>query len=451
MRGDMDGFLIGYRILDLTDQKGHLCGRILGDMGADVIKIEPPGGDLSRSIGAFYHDEPDPEKNLNWFFTNANKRGITLDPGTADGKKIFLKLVEGADLVLESFEPGYMNRIGLGYEDLAKVKSNIILTSIAPYGQSGPKAHHKITDLIAGATGGQIILFGDRDRPPVRITAPQSYFMGSQHAAVGSISALYHREISGEGQSIDVSIQEAVMYSLTYNPQYWDQNQFLSSRSGQGFIRLRLPLPDVLENLGLGNLEDWDPQELYQKLKELDAVEEFMAKWIFPCRDGHVCLALQGSGGAPIKSSREIVAWANAEGYALNIKDYDWGTWDSSTISQDQQHLLESEIGAFLLTKTKAELLEQAAKRRILLAPVNTVADLPENPQFSHRDFWQKVFHQELGETLTYPGPSVKVNPCPQKIFRKAPGIGEHNREIYVEEMQMSEEELATLKGKGVI
>jgi crotonobetainyl-CoA:carnitine CoA-transferase CaiB-like acyl-CoA transferase len=198
-------------------------------------------------------------------------------------------------------------------------------------------------------------------------------------------------------------------------------------------------------------LEHWKPRELYQKLLELKVVEEFNTQLIFPCLDGYVCIALQGAGGAPVKSSREIIAWANAEGYAHKIKDYDWGKWDSKTILQTEQKLLESEIAPFLLTKTKAELLEQAAKRRILLAPVNTVADLPKNPQLSHRGYWQEVPHRELNEILTYPGPSVKVDQCPQIIYRKAPRIGEHNKEIYIGELEMSEEELTVLKGQGVI
>ena len=344
-----------------------------------------------------------------------------------------------------------MEKIGLGYSDLTSVKPDIILTSITPFGQSGPHADYRVTDIIVSAMGGQVYLFGDRDRPPVRISAPQSYFLGSQQAAVGSISALYHRELTGEGQSLDVSIQEAVMYSLTYNLQYWEQMQAVRMRSGPGFIRPRLPSPDILAELGLGDLKDLNPAELYQKLVNLDVMEEFISQWIYPCKDGYVCLALQGAGGAPVKSSREIIAWANSEGYALKIKDYDWGTWDSNSISQSEQDFLQNEIGPFLLTKTKAELLEEAAKRRILLAPVNTVADLPENPQFSAREYFQQVFHPELKDTLTYPGPSVKVDECPQIIYRKAPGIGEHNREIYIEELGMSEEELGRLHEKGVI
>src|SRR4030042_2230425 len=113
------------RVLDLTDDKGFLCGKILGDLGADVIKIEPPGGDPSRNIGSFYHDIPDPEKNLYWFSYNSNTRGITLNLEENDGKDLFKKLIETADIVVESFKPGYMDGLGIGYTDIKKLKENI--------------------------------------------------------------------------------------------------------------------------------------------------------------------------------------------------------------------------------------------------------------------------------------------------------------------------------------
>ena len=202
----MEGFLEGYRILDLTDAKGHLCGRILGDMGADVIKIEPPGGDPVRNRGPFYHDEPHPERDLNWFFANANKRGITLDLKTIDGLEIFKRLVGGAEVIIESFPPGYMEELGLDYASLIGIKPDIIFSSITPFGQDGPYAHYRVTDLVAASMGGMVYVHGDADRVPVRISVPHAYFLGSQHAAMGTITALYDRELTGEGQLVETSI-----------------------------------------------------------------------------------------------------------------------------------------------------------------------------------------------------------------------------------------------------
>ena len=422
MKEKMEGFLQGYRVLDLTDERGHLCGRILGDMGADVIKIEPPGGDPARNRGPFYHDEPHPEKGLYWFFANANKRGITLNLKTIDGREIFRQLVKGADVIIESFRPAYIEELGLDYPSLTRIKPDIILSSITPFGQDGPYAHYRVTDLVAASMGGMVYVHGDEDRAPVRISVPQAYFLGSQHAAMGTLTALYDRELTGEGQMVDTSIQEAIVYTLTYHLQAWEQRQAKRVRGGPFFNRPR-PLP-------LGPLK---------------------ARQIFRCRDGLVALSFQGGVRTGVKSSRQLVAWANKEGYALKIRDFDWETWDSSTMEQSDQDLLDEEISRFLLTKTKYELLQGAAKRRILLAPLSTAADLPQNPQLAFRNFWVEVFHPELNDTLTYPGPFVKVDQCLQQIHVSAPGIGEHNREIYGGELGLSIEKRSLLKGQGVI
>ena len=416
----MEGFLESYQVLDLTDQKGHLCGRILGDMGADVIKIEPTGGDLSRHTGPFINNEPDPEQNLNWFYTNANKRGVTLNLEKIEGKEIFMQLVGQADLIIESFKPGYLEALGLGFDKLCEIKSDIILTSISPFGQSGPYADYKVTDIVAAAMGGMAGVFGDADRPPVRISAPQSFFLGSQHGAVGSLTALYHREMTGEGQWVDVSIQETICGTLTYFLMGWEQVGMTRIRSG----------PD--------------------SLKQRPGIGDLKSRWMYPCLDGYVCLAFQGAGGAPIKSSRNLVAWANDEGYAFEIKDYQWETWDSASVEQSMQETLQDAIAPFLATKTKIELLEGAVERRILLAPVYTVADLPENPQFQFRDYWQKVAHPELGTTLTYPGPAVRVEQCLQQIHQRAPLVGEHNKEIF-QALGYSSEKILELSTQGVI
>ncbi|MFA7247017.1 MAG: CoA transferase, partial [Dehalococcoidia bacterium] len=134
----MNSVLEDIRVLDLTDEKGSLCGRILAEMGADVIKVEKPGGDASRRIGPFYQDKPDPEKSLTWFAYNLNKRGITLDIASNNGWPIFLKLVKKADIVIESFPVGYMQQIGLDYVVLKAMNPRIIMTSITPFGQTGP-------------------------------------------------------------------------------------------------------------------------------------------------------------------------------------------------------------------------------------------------------------------------------------------------------------------------
>ena len=183
----------GRRVLDLTGDGRMLCGKILGDLGADVIQIEPPGGSPSRESGPFYHDTPDPERSLTWFFLGLNKRGVTLNLEAAAGREVFKKLVKTADFVVESFAPGYMDSLGLGYRDLAKTSPAIIVTSITPFGQTGPLAGYKAPDLVGVSLSGMVRLYGEFEGPPNRISAPQFYFLGALHGALGSMMAHYHR------------------------------------------------------------------------------------------------------------------------------------------------------------------------------------------------------------------------------------------------------------------
>ena len=158
-----DPLLRPYCVLDLAEGGCMIGGRILGDLGADVIKVEPPGGSPSR-IAPYYKNLPDPEKSLYWFAYNMNKRGVTLDINKADGQEVFKRLVKTADVVIESFEVGIMEQLGIGYNDLCKVKPDIIVTSITPFGQKGPKARYKGCDLVAWASGGYLYVCGDSDR-----------------------------------------------------------------------------------------------------------------------------------------------------------------------------------------------------------------------------------------------------------------------------------------------
>ena len=189
-----DGMLGPYRALDLTDEMGLLCGKILGDLGADVIKVEKPGGDPARKRGPFYHDEPGPENSLLWWAYNTSKRGVTLDIETGTGQRLFKKLVEDADFVIESFPPGYMDSLGLGYRELEKINPGVIMVSISPFGQTAPYRDFKTSDIVAFAMGGRMYVTGDYDRPPVRISHhSQSYLNAAADAAVGAMLALYHR------------------------------------------------------------------------------------------------------------------------------------------------------------------------------------------------------------------------------------------------------------------
>jgi len=223
--------LESFRILDLTDDKGFLCGRILGDLGADVIKVEPPEGDALRRIGPYYKEIPHPEKSLYWFAFNANKRGITLNLDFGDGQEIFKTLIKKADILIESFHPGYTETLGLSYEELSKLNPSLVMTSITPFGQSGPYRDLKASDLVSWCMGGMAYVSGDPDRSPVQISFPQAYLQAAAAGATGTLIALYYREITGEGQWVDVSIHEAVIHTLMNVLQFWDVSGIILKRA----------------------------------------------------------------------------------------------------------------------------------------------------------------------------------------------------------------------------
>jgi len=417
-----NSLLGGCRVLDLTDEKGPLCGKLLGDLGADVIKIEPPGGDPARNIGSFYKDVPHPEKSLLWFSTNLHKRGITLNIETPDGREIFRRLVETADFVVESFEPGYMESLGLGYSELEKANPRTIMTSITPFGQTGPYAHYKTTDLVGIAMGGMVRIFGELDRPPNRISVPQFYFLGGLHGAVGSMVAYYHRELTGEGQHVDVSCQQAVVLSLMIVAEIWEMIGF--NYRGMGPY--------------LGSARPGAPP--------------YIVRMVYPCKDGHVFFVLGGGVQAALaESARSLVEMANREGMALELKGHAWEKMDSLTTTNEFLSMAADAFQAFFLTKTKEELFDAALEKGLLLGPITTMKDIVESPQFAARGFWEEVEHHELGETITYPGYPIKMSETPYRVQRRAPLIGEHNKEIYENELGYSREEMVILKNRGII
>jgi benzylsuccinate CoA-transferase BbsE subunit len=414
---EQEAMLSPYRVLDLTDVKGLLCGKILGDMGADVIKIEKPGGDTARNIGPFYHDEPEPEKSLFWFSLNTSKRGITLNIETVDGRGILKRLIKTADFVIESFPPGYLDRLGLGYREMEKLKPGIILISITPFGQNGPYKDYKSSDIVAWAMSGEMSGWGDIDRPPVRISnTPQSYLNAGADGAIGALVALYERGNSGEGQHIDVSIQESLslLDGDNRNP-FWVFFGVTRKRGETG-------MPNASHT----------------------------ATRLFPCKDGWVSWSHMGT--SVLGPSLPLVRWMQEEGMSTEFLDnFNWQRPDFMSISQEEMDKIDEPTARFFMTKTKAELLEGAVNRGVMMYPVATTADMLEDAQLADREFWVDVEHPELGTNITYPGAFGLCSETPPAISRRAPLIGEHNLEIYQDELGISREKLTVLKQAGII
>jgi crotonobetainyl-CoA:carnitine CoA-transferase CaiB-like acyl-CoA transferase len=412
----MESMLSPYRVLDLTQGGCLLCGQTLGDMGADVIQVEAPGGSPSRNIGPFYKDIPDPQKSLFWFAYNANKRSITLNIETADGQELFRRLVKTADFVIESSPPGYMDGLGLGYSALSQINPRIIMVSITPFGQTGPKSHYKGNDLIAWANGGILYLCGDPDRPPVWISFPQASLHAASEAVVGALIAHWHREMTGEGQQVDVSTQDCIVPLLLHAPLSWEMTGQRSARTGA-----------YATNPG-GS-------------KTLAAC---------PCKDGTVGIMFIG-GVSPIgvAAMRGLVKWMDEDGMAS-----DWlksRTFVDMVVSQEDNDRVGAEFANFLATKTKSEIWKESLSRRLLVVPFNTTEDIAKSAQLKAREYWIDVDHSELDDRITYCGPSIKSSESPFRITRRAPLIGEHNGEVYEQELGLSAEQMVFLKQADVI
>lgn len=415
MTTDKKGMLSPYRVLDLTDGKGFFCGKLMGDMGADVIKVEKPGGDPDRNIGPFYHDEIDPEKSLYWFAMNTSKRGITLDIEKPEGLDIFKRLVKTTDFVLESFPPGYMDNLGLGYSDLEEINPEIIMVSIAPFGQTGPYKDFLGPDIVMWALGAGpfIRTFDSVDRPPFRISHhPQTYLHAGTEAVVGALVALNYRGAGGEGQHVDVSIQECVNWHPTGG---WDLNKKVPPR-GNFLIEV-----------------------------------SYNVTHIWACKDGHVMWRYTGGPNAK-RHSIPLAGWITDEGMADDwFKNFDWIDFSHFDTTQETIDHMEDITNRFFMTKTKAELMAGAIERRIMLYPISSIPDLIESPQLEARNFWTEVEHPELETTLKYPGGWAVNSVTSPKISRRGPLIGEHNQEIYGEELNISQDALENMRQKKVV
>lgn len=418
-RPQPEGVLAPYRVLDLTDQLGFLCGKILGDMGADVVKVEPPGGDPSRNIGPFVDGVPDPEKSLYWFAYNTSKRGITLDLSVPSGRDLFLRLARKADFILETYPPGTLDGWGLGYESLQRANPRMILTSITPFGQTGPYSRYRASDIEIMATSGTSSLSGERNGPPLRITIPQAPMWTGMHAAAGTLMAHYEREISGEGQHVDISGQASTVSAIAHAPACWDLNRDDPHREG-----------------------------IMMTGRSITGAK---MQVFWPCKDGYINFIVYG-GPAGRKTNQELVKWMDSKGLATpELKKIDWNKFDIATATQDQIDVVEKPAREFFKTLTKAEYFAGVVERGMLGYPVQNPRDILGDPQLEARNFWVNLNHPELGREITYPGPAARFSEGSCTPRRRAPLIGEHNVEIYQGELGLSSEELTVLKGTGVI
>jgi crotonobetainyl-CoA:carnitine CoA-transferase CaiB-like acyl-CoA transferase len=410
--------LAPYRVLDLTDERGLLAGKILADLGADVVQIEPPGGNPARNIGPFYGDDPQPEKSLFWWAYAANKRSITLDLEQKGGQALLKKMVAEADFLVESFAPGYLDTLGLGYDLLAEINPKLVMVSITPFGQDGPYSNYQATDIVGMALGGFMYLTGDDDRAPIRISFPHFYLHGGAAGATAAMLAHTYRITSGQGQYVDVSCQQAVAKTLAHAPQIWDIEGAILKRMG-----------------------------VYRQTSGENRVR---INW--PCKDGYVNYMVQG--GSVAYSTRALLEWMKEDSFdTADLDTIDWEKMGYGAITPELMDQLGGPLGDFFKGHTRAELVQGSLDRRILLFPVATPSALQDHPQLEARGYFKELEHPELGATVQYPGAFVKSGDGGDiaGIYRRPPLIGEHNTVIFQGELGITGSELESLKRSGVI
>ncbi len=382
---DGEAALAGYRVLDLADDKGLYCGKLLADLGADVIKVEPPGGDRTRLVPPFYHDEMHPEKSLSFLYLNANKRSLTLDLAGSEGKAAFQRLVATADVVLETFTPGYLDGLGLGYKGLRDINPRLIMTSITGFGQTGPYRHFQSCDIVAQAMGGLMYVTGYAEDPPNLIGARQAYYLASIHAALGTLVALYYRERTGVAQQVDVSLQESCAAAFQPGIIYWDLRRELRQRG------------DDVHRAGQG---------------------------IHRCRDGYVAFH------AGPRNWPELLKLLDEEGLDHDLHDEQWESQEAR--SAGRQHI-DAICAEYCRRLTVEEVCERSQRNRLFSFPVFDAQQLSDDSQLRSRDFFVKIERSDLPEPITCAGAPYRLSATPWRIRRQPPLIGEHDEEIMAE------------------
>jgi crotonobetainyl-CoA:carnitine CoA-transferase CaiB-like acyl-CoA transferase len=394
--------LTGYRVLDLAGPLGFHCTKLLADMGADVVKIERPGGDEARRIPPFKDDLPHPETSLYFLHFNTNKRGITLDIESPEGRAIFLELARNADVVLETFRPGRLDELGIGYQALSRQNPGLVYASITPFGQSGPWRDYQANDMAGLALGNLLYLAGEPGEPPLQPPGEIAYGMASTYGAFGIAVGLYHRLESGQGQFVDVSMHECAAHIAGY----------------------------FIPNYGYTGAK---PARASRKGEETDLYDPY------PTKNGYARIFI-----IPVEQWRRLVEWM---GRPPSISGPEF---EKMAYRRKHPDIVVGAIAEFCRRHTKEELYEEGQKRRIAVTPINTAGEFINSEQVKARGTFVDMEHPVIGRYAHF-GPVPRFSESPGRISRTAPLVGEHNREIYCGELRMSKEDLVALRASGVI
>lgn len=393
--------LEGLRIIDLTDENAGFCSKLLADMGAYVVKVEKPGGADARKSGPFTHNTPGVEKSLSFFFNNTGKLGITLDIADSSGKKIFSKLVKGCDAIVESFPPGYLPSLELGFENLRRINPGIILASVTGFGQTGPRRGHLSCDIVASAVGGQMSVTGLDT--PLRHSGEQSELTASLFAAIGILLAVRKRRRTGRGEHLDISTQESVTATLEH-------------------VMVRL----FYEN------------RIAQRRGSLHWDDRFQ---IFRCEDGFIQMTL-------FDKWETLVEWVDSEGMAHDLTDKRYH--DETFRREHIDHIIDV-LGKWTRKHATKELFDLGQRMQFPWAPVQSPQEVVESPQLAARNFFEEIAPSKDHTLRKCPRIPFKLSAPHTGAIAPAPEIGEDNHRVFLKELGLSSDDLEDLASRGVI
>ncbi|TFH22257.1 MAG: CoA transferase, partial [Myxococcales bacterium] len=379
------GALAGRRVVELADEKGLYCGKLLADMGADVVKVERPGGDRTRDLRPHRTAETGPDRSLPFLYLNTSKRSVTLDLEEAADRERFAGLAAGADLVLETCAPGRLDGLGLGYDALSAANAKIVVTSITDFGSTGPRAHWRGSDLVDSALGGAMYVTGYPEDPPVTMAGVQAYVATGTCAAAASVIAMFDATRSGRGQHVDIAVTEVVA-SVAHicGAGKYSSDGIVPKRFGTGLFAS-------------------------------------VPSGAYACKDGIIYLMVNRPA-----HWHALAGWINEVTGNREVLD---PMFDGpSSVRQPYRELLDLFISEVTATMTVDETYREAQRRHIAITPVNTALGVTGDEHLDVRGFFVDVSHAD-GVTLRYPGPPFRPALTPWSIRRRAPLPGEHDDE----------------------
>ena len=401
------------RVLELASPRIQYVGKLLGDYGADVIKVEPPVGDEARRIGPFVDDIPNPNRSIFFWHYNTSKRGVTLNLESTGGRALFKRLVATADVLIEGYNPGKLADWGLDYAALQKTNPGLIMASLTEFGQNGPWRNWQGGDLVQLAAGGVMASAGydDPKAPPIAPGVYQSKHIGGHYLFIGILAALLERDTSGRGQYIDVAIHDAV------------------SAVTEGAIPSWIYM-----------------KKLIHRATGIIGTRERRPRGQFLCSDGRYLNTIMPN--IDVSYWHTLVAWLDSEGMAEELKDEKY--LDPFVRHATLPHWL-GVVGRFIEKHPSDLMYHEAQRRHITWGQVRSPEEALEDPHFHDRVFWTKVNHPEIGKSVVYPGAPFPLPEARWKISRRAPLLGEHNFEVFGTGLGLTRRKIASLAENGII